>query len=77
MRKFLLPILCIVLLTACRKESCWECTVSTAGSLSYRQEYCNYSKKEIDHMQQNPQHTKDQQTGEIIFTTTYSDCTRK
>lgn len=77
MRKFLLPILCIVSLTACKKQSCWECTVSTAGSLSYREEFCDRSKKEIQHMQDNPLQTKDQATGEIIFSTSFSDCTRK
>jgi len=76
MRKFLFLVVASAMLASCSKESCWECDVTTAGGLNYREEFCDRSKKEIQEMQDNPLVTKDN-TGEIIFSTSFSNCTRK
>lgn len=76
MRKLFIPLLAVVMFSSCSKESCWECDVQTAGGLQYREQFCDRSKKDIQQMQDNPLHTKDA-TGKIIYTTSFSNCTRR
>ncbi|MCB0697019.1 MAG: hypothetical protein KDC07_06625 [Chitinophagaceae bacterium] len=75
MQKILLIICSGLLLASCNKKRCWECTVDIGGD-TFQQEVCDKSKKEIKELQASPQETKDKD-GNVIYTTTYSNCTKK
>lgn len=74
--RFTLAIISACLaLASCNKEYCWECDVNSAG-ITYKETYCDRSKKQISDMQNNPLQTKDN-TGAVIYTTTFSNCVRR
>ena len=69
-------LICISLgLASCNKEGCWECDVNADG-VQFKETFCDRSKKEIRDMQNNPLQTKDN-TGKVVYTTTFSNCVKR
>lgn len=69
-------LICISLgLVSCNKRSCWECDVNADGVV-FKETFCDRSKKEIRDMQNNPLETKDN-TGQVVYTTTFSNCVKR
>lgn len=60
---------------SCNKRSCWECDVNADG-VQFKETFCDRSKKEIRDMQNNPLETKDN-TGSVVYTTTFSNCVKR
>lgn len=69
-----LLIFIAVTATSCGKR-CWECTVNSDGVIS-QEKFCDRNKKQINDMEANPWETKDK-NGKVVFTTTFSNCTKK
>lgn len=72
MHRILYIFLFALLAASCNKSKCWQCTVVSAGT-EFTERICDKSKKDIDELQANPQETKDKD-GQVIYTTTYSNC---
>lgn len=62
-----------LLFVSCSKGRCWECTVTSAQGATFQEQVCDKDKKQIQELQDNPQETKDP-AGNVIYTTTYSNC---
>lgn len=75
MKGIALILMVCICCTSCNKESCWECDVNSAG-VKFKETFCDLSKKEVAKKQDKIHETKDQ-TGTVIYTTTYSNCIRK
>lgn len=75
MRTTIILMLFCLVAASCNKEGCWECDVN-AGGVTFKETFCGRSKKEIRDMQNNPLQTKDN-TGTVVYTTTFSNCEKK
>lgn len=75
MRKTVVLLALLPFIASCKKY-CWECTISTAGGLIYQEQICDRTDKQIQDLQDNPKETKDN-TGQVIYVTTYSNCQRR
>ena len=75
MKQALLLLLILTAFVSCNKKHCWECTVDLGGDV-FQENLCGKSKKEIKDLQAKPQETKDKD-GVVIFTTSYSNCSKR
>lgn len=75
MRTAILIIFIGLGLASCNKESCWECDVNADG-VKFKETFCDRSKKEIRDMENNPLQTKDN-SGTVVYTTSFSNCMKK
>lgn len=75
MKKAVLLLITVAIGTASCGKRCWECTVNIDGVVS-QEKICDKTKKEISDMEANPLETKDK-SGTVIYTTTFSNCTKQ
>jgi hypothetical protein len=76
MRKTFVLLVLPLFVMSCQKQYCWECDIATAGGLTYKEQICDRTKKQIKDMQENPLETKDN-TGAVKYITTFSNCVRR